>query len=951
MQQPFDTYSAARPRLSEARPHTVHSLPSYLLDGGADEDYPVRQEDTHTPRASVAGRGAMPQPSNYVPPHLAHALSRDDTAADINSILYAPTTKVQPTQPATNENTAPSFTAHTAIGSFMNEDEVSSQQTARHDPFAAESSTGQPRQQQSLSRRLSRTTKEKFSDFKDTVNRRAPRMRRASTPQNTEGHAYAPSNNGHAPPLSPSKRVGRYADPRAKKFRAPWGTTGDRKDTPAPYNQKLAARPAPQSIWSTSGGDGARQSAAAYRYQTSNMQPWQTPKEAHEDLQQRRGRVGSLSSAADSGADLHSEYQDSVRDSEDDVDMDIEPVAREPLRIDFVTPSSYSLPREICLQVFEYLDTPELGRAEQTCKSWKNICGEQSVWRTAYLRNWGRRIHTDPAPILVGGAGVGRPNKPDQRWREMYKARVELERNWRRGAGPAGKAIYLSGHTDSVYCVQFDEEKIITGSRDRTIRVWDINTYQCIRVIGGPNVRPTLGPKILRTVDYPSFHLATASVNGTAYGDNIYHVPREWHDASILCLQYDEEILVTGSSDSDLLVWDIKTYQPIKRLKRHTGGVLDVALDGKHIISCSKDSRIIVWDRKTLEYRGELTGHRGPVNAVQLRGKYLVSASGDGIARMWDIEEMKLVKEFGQKERGLAAVEFAEDMKHVLAGGNDNITYKFEVATGREVMQYTGHSQLVRSLWLDSANKRVVSGSYDLDLRVYDFETGEEIWRAEEWTTSWMLAAKSDYRRIVATSQDGRVLVVDFGLKKGGFEDGDPQDGVDLLRGIENTNAIEWRRISWGGYFASPQNAAQWHISDLNHDEWQHKHDAASLNAHDFRRQHSQDIQEEHGLIANVKWRCDKALPAHSDIKAILTKMARDTVSVCIERKRYNESASGWNDQPKSTKSIGLFARWGNVWQILKGRANLDPLWDKAVAVAAEFDYEGGGEELISGSA
>jgi F-box and WD-40 domain protein 1/11 len=312
-------------------------------------------------------------------------------------------------------------------------------------------------------------------------------------------------------------------------------------------------------------------------------------------------------------------------------------------------------------------------------------------------------------------------------------------------------------------------------------------------VIGGPNVRPTLGPKTLRTVDYPAFHLATASVNGTAYGNNIFHTPSEWHDASILCLQYDEKILVTGSSDSDLLVWDIKTYEPIKRLRKHTGGVLDVALDSQHIVSCSKDSRIIVWERETYEPRGELTGHRGPVNAVQLRGKFLVSASGDGIARLWDIEQMKLLKQFSAKERGLAAVEFSEDMKYVLAGGNDHITYKFDVETGEEVMQFTGHTQLVRSLWLDSANNRVVSGSYDLDLRVYDFTTGQEIWRAEEWTTSWMLAAKSDYRRIVATSQDGRILIVDFGLKKGGLEDGQPVDNIDLLRGIEHTNAITFR--------------------------------------------------------------------------------------------------------------------------------------------------------------
>lgn len=456
------------------------------------------------------------------------------------------------------------------------------------------------------------------------------------------------------------------------------------------------------------------------------------------------------------------------------------------------------LPNEIALQIFQFLDAKSLTNVELVNRRWQELSRDTSVWRSVFLRQYQRPIMTDPAPIQVGGSGCGRLNRPKQQWRKMYKARVELDHNWKAGATDAGKAVYLSGHTDSVYCLQFDEEKIITGSRDRTIRVWDINTYQCMRVIGAPQHKPQLGPKVLRTVDYPSFHMATASVNGTAYGDSIYHVPREWHDASILCLQYDDKILVTGSSDSDLLIWDIKTYEPIKRLKKHTGGVLDVALDAKHIVSCSKDSRIIVWDRETLEPKGDLTGHRGPVNAVQLRGHLLVSASGDGIARLWDLNQMKLIQEFSAKERGLAAVEFSEDMKYVLAGGNDNITYKFEVETGREVKQFTGHTQLVRSLWLDSANNRVVSGSYDLDLRVYDFVSGEELWRGEEWTTSWMLAAKSDYRRIVATSQDGRILIVDFGIHKGQpgtanqMKDGWKIDNLDLLRAIEDDNTIKF---------------------------------------------------------------------------------------------------------------------------------------------------------------
>jgi F-box and WD-40 domain protein 1/11 len=270
----------------------------------------------------------------------------------------------------------------------------------------------------------------------------------------------------------------------------------------------------------------------------------------------------------------------------------------------------------------------------------------------------------------------------------------------------------------------------------------------------------------------------TRSLNGTSEGDAIFHVPSDYHTASILCLQFDKEIMVTGSSDHSCIVWDIKTFEPIRRLLHHAAGVLDVCMDDQYIISCSKDAHICVWDRKTFTLIKALHGHRGPVNAVQLREingkKLLVSASGDGLAKIWDLQKLDVIKQFNSQDRGLAAVEFSDDGKHVLAGGNDQVIYKFDVKTCELVHTFRGHSSLVRSLFLDSANGRVVSGSYDQGIRVYDFNQGELIGSYDNWTTSWILAAKGDYRRIVATSQDGRALLMDFGW---GVTD------VDLLSG------------------------------------------------------------------------------------------------------------------------------------------------------------------------
>ena len=430
------------------------------------------------------------------------------------------------------------------------------------------------------------------------------------------------------------------------------------------------------------------------------------------------------------------------------------------------------LPAELATTVLSNLDAASLVRAERVSRSWNEHASSPHVWRNVFLRKHEPEVHVSPAPIQMGGLGTGKMAggnpAPAQDWKQMFRARSTIDGRWKTGT-PA--AIYLNGHTDSVYCCQFDENKAITGSRDRTIRVWDLKTYKCIRVYGGPNHRPTANtPPPME--ERPERVISHASLNGTKVGNEIYTVPADYHDASILCLQYDSEIMVTGSSDYTCIVWDITgdEYVPMYRLRGHEAGVLDVCLDDKYIISCSKDAMIKVWDRKTGNCVRTLKGHRGPVNAVQLRGNFLVSASGDGVAKLWNLETGVSIKDFPSEDRGLAAVEFSDDAKYVLAGGNDHVVYKFDASTGELVHSRVKHDGLVRSLFLDAFNGRIVSGSYDQSIQVSDYETGQTYAVYKNWTTSWILSAKSDYRRVVATSQDGRTLILDFGHNVPGSE-------------------------------------------------------------------------------------------------------------------------------------------------------------------------------------
>lgn len=439
---------------------------------------------------------------------------------------------------------------------------------------------------------------------------------------------------------------------------------------------------------------------------------------------------------------------------------------------------SKTLAAELMIHIFRFLDPVSLLNAELVSRRWQHLVSAPSLWRDMFYREYASRSLLAPRlvrPKIPLAAGIGK-GLAQQDWRKLYRSRHLLDRRWRDGQAAA---IYLNGHKDSVYCVQFDEQKIVTGSRDNTVRIWDAHTYQCIRKLGPPNNRRERYQQARRDEIRPqgAQPLCTLEVSSQdPVGDRALSM---WHDASILCLQYDDEILVTGSSDFSCLVWSIRDdYTPRFRLVGHASGVLDVCLDTTRIVTCSKDATIKVWDRATGALIRTLVGHRGPVNAIQIRGNLLVSASGDGGAKLWRLDDGVCFKEFLSRDWGLACVELSDDGRTIFAGGNHQVIYEYDTLTGTKIRELADHTNLVRSLNLDSTNGRLISGSYDQTIKVWPShrwstthaDDREPIARFEGWMSSWVLAAKSDYRRIVCTGQDGRVLIIDFGYGIEGVE-------------------------------------------------------------------------------------------------------------------------------------------------------------------------------------
>ncbi|KAI8810185.1 WD40-repeat-containing domain protein [Cladochytrium replicatum] len=303
-------------------------------------------------------------------------------------------------------------------------------------------------------------------------------------------------------------------------------------------------------------------------------------------------------------------------------------------------------------------------------------------------------------------------------WRYILKQGIELHQNWTDGRF---KAKELAGHDDAVYCLQFDNDKIVSGSRDETIRIWDTNTGALRRILAG-------------------------------------------HTSSVLCLQYSDNTLISGSSDATLIQWDLATSRVVRTLHGHTDNVLSVGFDDRHIVSCSKDRTVRIWKRRNGESVGTLKGHRGAVNSLQFKRGIVVSAAGDRTIKLWSIETGQQMRTLQSHTGAVASVHYDPSTHLVVSGASDNTVKVWDTRIGECTGTLSGHSSVVRVVQSDGVH-RIVSGSYDRTVRVWDLRTGKcwsELDGRNGGHKEKVFALGLDETRVVSCSEDKRIVVWDF---------------------------------------------------------------------------------------------------------------------------------------------------------------------------------------------
>jgi WD40 repeat protein len=366
------------------------------------------------------------------------------------------------------------------------------------------------------------------------------------------------------------------------------------------------------------------------------------------------------------------------------------------------------------------------GSYDQTIRLWDSLTGDCTQCLTQHIsRIWAVKFHPDGYILASGGDDntihfwnlqTGESNSTLQGYSNgIYEVAWHPQRPLLASAHedqtirlwsfphsiqnatqlPVEPTQTLYGHSNRVSVIDFslDGKTLASGSHDRTIKLWNLDTAKCHLTLQGhaswvwdiafhPNSKILASASYDRTVKL--WDLETGRCTRTLEG----HIGA----ASSVAFSPNGQWLASGGFEKILKLWDPKSGMCVRTWHAHSNLVWSVAFspDSYWLVSAGEDVNIIIWDVETGDRLQVLSGHQQPVLCVRFSadGRQLFSSSGDRTIKQWDL------------------------------------------ATGQCLQTFAGHEHWVWSLALLSS-KILLSASQDETIQCWDVEMGQSIQRLE----------------------------------------------------------------------------------------------------------------------------------------------------------------------------------------------------------------------------
>lgn len=293
----------------------------------------------------------------------------------------------------------------------------------------------------------------------------------------------------------------------------------------------------------------------------------------------------------------------------------------------------------------------------------------------------------------------------------------------------------LEGHEAEISSASFsrDGTRIVTGSDDNTARIWNAGTGDLMQVLEGYKGKifaASFSPDGTRIVTV-SEH-GTARIWNAATGGLLHMLEgqgnRVFYNVFTASFSEDGTRIVVSSGDKTAQIWDAGTGGLLHVLEGHQGLVSTASFspDGMHVVTGSFDRTARIWDARTGGLVKVLDGHEGTIFAASfsLDGMRVVTGSEDGTAGIWDTEGGGLLHVLEGHRSKIASASFSRDGTRVLTGSIDRTARVWDAGTGGLLHVLEGHEGRISTASFSPDGRRVLTGSEDRTAGLWDAGTG-----------------------------------------------------------------------------------------------------------------------------------------------------------------------------------------------------------------------------------
>lgn len=262
------------------------------------------------------------------------------------------------------------------------------------------------------------------------------------------------------------------------------------------------------------------------------------------------------------------------------------------------------------------------------------------------------------------------------------------------------KTVVQKGHELAVLTVVIspDSSYAATGSRDKSVKLWELST--------GREVRSFLG-----------------------------------HTASVTSLDFsnDGNYLISGSNDKSARIWEVKTGNEILFVQPDQERITDVAFDpkGKFFVTVGFGGKAIVWEfpskKKIREFTADgYAGSGGSINlAISANGEWLAIGEDNSVANVyktssWERAHLFNFSEFSSCGGCYTDVEFSPDSRYLVKASNRGEVSRYNLNSGSLAKRYTKKVDDLRSVKFSRDGKQLVIAS-EKYITLYDAEKGDSL--------------------------------------------------------------------------------------------------------------------------------------------------------------------------------------------------------------------------------